>query len=184
VLGDKIKELRTEKEMSQTEFSKAIGISRNYLSEVENNKKIPGKPTVTKIIEAFKLPKRYFDKTNESPAVIHELKLEGVNRIRGKVIKDMESLNVYKKEFDSTIDVYADLVYHYRRMMDVYEKDGYPVEDYAGKKPVIVTQLESMRKDIITYSDRLMLNPKAYNYVSDTKEQPVSKLAEMLKNFN
>lgn len=96
----------------------------------------------------------------------------------------MQSLKVYKTEFDSTIDVYADLVYHYRRMMDVYEKDGYPVEDYAGKKPVIVTQLESMRKDIITYSDRLMLNPKAYHYVSDTKEQPVSKLAEMLKNFN
>ncbi|MGO1356310.1 helix-turn-helix domain-containing protein [Alkalibacterium gilvum] len=183
MLGDKIKELRTEKEMSQSEFSDAIGISRNYLSEVENNKKIPGKPTIDNIIKSFKLPKRYFDKTSATPEVIHEVKMNEINRIKQKVEGDMKSLNVYKKEFDSMIDVYADLVYHYRRMMIVYEEEGYPVENYAGKKPVLVTQLESLRKDIITYSDRLMLNPKAYQAVSEGKIPPRSKLEEALKNF-
>ena len=45
-----IKEVREEKEITQEELSKRSGISRNYIAELENNKKVnPSFETIYKI---------------------------------------------------------------------------------------------------------------------------------------
>lgn len=51
-IGDRLKYLRTKDECStQMEFSKKIGISNSYLSDLENNRKSPSLKTVSKIAE-------------------------------------------------------------------------------------------------------------------------------------
>lgn len=183
MLGDKIKKLRNDKGMSQAEFAKAIGISRSYLSEIENGKKNPATATLNKIIKAFKLRKDYFEEGPELPVITQEIKIKEINRIKARVVSDMQSLKVYKKEFDSTVEVFADSVFLYNHFMQVYERLGYPVMNNEGKKPEIVSRLEALRKDIGTYSDKLMLNPKAYQTVSANNEPPKSKLADMLRSI-
>ncbi|MNS40947.1 hypothetical protein D3C72_732870 [compost metagenome] len=64
-----------------------------------------------------------------------------------------------------------------------FEEGGYKyeTETAAGgtKKSAIVATLENLRKDIVAYSDRLCLNPKALETV--TKDSPKkSKLADAL----
>lgn len=46
-LGERIKIVRFVYDMKQTEFARAIGVSRSYLSEVENEK---GKPSIEMIV--------------------------------------------------------------------------------------------------------------------------------------
>lgn len=98
-------------------------------------------------------------------------------------IRDMKTLNVYKTEYDPIINVYADLMAQYLRASKEFEESGYQyeTETAAGgtKKSAIVATLESLRKDILLYSDRLCINPKANN-IEPPKPQVVSPLAQFL----
>ena len=103
--------------------------------------------------------------------------------LKKKTVQDMKSLGVYKTEYDPLIDVYSDLLTQYLRATKEFEQGGYvyETETAAGgfKKSAIVATLESLRKDLLAYSDRLCLNPKAIQSVTtDTPKQ--SKLAQML----
>jgi transcriptional regulator with XRE-family HTH domain len=49
----KIKEVRTEKNMSQTELAKKAHMSQSYLSELESNKKSPTLRQLCKIADAL-----------------------------------------------------------------------------------------------------------------------------------
>lgn len=103
--------------------------------------------------------------------------------IKTNTVRDMKSLGVYKTEYDPLIDVYSDLLSQYIRANKEFELSGfqYETETAAGgtKKSAIVATLESLRKDLLAYSDRLCLNPKAIQSVTtDTPKQ--SKLAQVL----
>jgi DNA-binding XRE family transcriptional regulator len=50
-IGEKLKKYRTRKAMSQKEFSKFLGISQNYLSEIESGIHIPSLKTISIIAE-------------------------------------------------------------------------------------------------------------------------------------
>lgn len=103
--------------------------------------------------------------------------------LKKKTIQDMKTLGVYKHEYDPLIDIYSDLLTQYLRATKEFEQSGYvyETETAAGgsKKSAIVATLESLRKDLLAYSDRLCLNPKAIQSVTtDTPKQ--SKLAQAL----
>src|SRR5690554_2359377 len=78
----------------------------------------------------------------------------------------MKDLGVHKPQFNRLIDIYAGLVHQYLIALKQFEASGYAyeVETAAGgsKKSPIVATLENLRKDILQYSDRLMLNPKSF----------------------
>lgn len=106
--------------------------------------------------------------------------------IRKKTISDMKKMNVYKPEYDPLIEIYSELREQYRILYDRFIESGYEfeVETVQGgmKKAPIVSTLESLRKDIITYADRLCLSPKAADSVKiDIPKK--SLLAETLKNL-
>jgi hypothetical protein len=103
--------------------------------------------------------------------------------LKKNTIRDMKNLGVYKSEYDPLIDVYADLLSQYIRANKEFEQSGYQYETTTGaggtKKSAIVATLESLRKDLLAYSDRLCLNPKTIQSVTtDTPKQ--SKLAQIL----
>lgn len=52
-IGDRIKELRKEKGFTQNELAEFSGLSRSYLSDVENSRKNPSVETVEKLAESF-----------------------------------------------------------------------------------------------------------------------------------
>lgn len=93
-----------------------------------------------------------------------------------KTVEDMKTLGVYKPEYDRTIEIYAELNEQYVKLMTQFKKSGYqyqvPTADGGFKKAPIVATLETLRKDILAYTDRLCLNPKAKDGVTvETKKK-------------
>lgn len=115
-------------------------------------------------------------------------KIPTKNSIKMATIKDMKKLGVHKPEYNRLIDLYAGLVYQYYQISDEFEKGGYQYEtstaDGGSKKSAIVATLENLRKDILTYSDRLCLNPQAATKDKSEKPKKISKLGEALKNLD
>lgn len=115
-------------------------------------------------------------------------KLPGKETIKRTTVADMKKLGVYKPEYNRLIDIYAELVEQYWILNQQFKSSGYDfeVETIQGgsKKAPIVATLEALRKDILAYSDRLCLNPKALETVtSDEKPGKKSKLAQVLKDL-
>jgi len=106
--------------------------------------------------------------------------------IKKKTIEDMKTLGVHKPQYNRLIDIYAGLVHQYLIALKEFEEGGYQyeVETAAGgsKKSPIVATLESLRKDILAYSDRLCLNPKSLETVT-AEVNNKSKLAEALSSL-
>lgn len=106
--------------------------------------------------------------------------------IKRKTIEDMKKLGVHKPQYNRLIDIYAELVFQYNILTVEFENNGYQYEvetDQGGtKKSPIVATLESLRKDILAYSDRLCLNPKSIETVT-TEKGSKSKLASVLSSL-
>lgn len=77
----------------------------------------------------------------------------------------MRKLGTHKPEYNRLIDIYSGLVHQYLLALDEFERGGYKYEVFTAaggtKKSGIVSTLENLRKDILQYSDRLLLNPKS-----------------------
>ena len=104
-----------------------------------------------------------------------------------EVKTDMEFLGIYKKEFDETIRVYLDIIDQYKDAWNEYVDGGKQslIECRGGyKKNPILMILESLRKDYITYSDRLGLNPKALDQIKNAQvTQEATALDKFLNEF-
>lgn len=100
----------------------------------------------------------------------------------------MEELGIYKKEYDRIIDIYAGLLHQYQTFEEEFISSGYKIEEeYTNKagatnmrKVPLYGAMESIRKDIATYSDRLCLNPKAIeNITVDRQKKSALEIAMM-----
>lgn len=114
-----------------------------------------------------------------------------VSSVEKNVIANMKSLRTYRDEFKPIISIYARLLYQYHRYsLELEENDFVIAEEYTNKagatnfrKTPLATAMESLRKDILSYSDRLMLNPKALGeVVSDDGVSPLQELFKKLGN--
>lgn len=107
--------------------------------------------------------------------------------IKRRTITDMKALGVHKPQYNRLIDIYSELVFQYLKLNDEFETGGYQYESFTAaggaKKSPIVATLESLRKDILAYSDRLCLNPKSTMQTNDGRGKKKSMLASALKNF-
>jgi transcriptional regulator with XRE-family HTH domain len=56
VIGDRLKNLREEKRLSQGDIEKRTGLLRCYLSRVENGHTVPSVDTLEKIARALEVP--------------------------------------------------------------------------------------------------------------------------------
>jgi hypothetical protein len=102
-----------------------------------------------------------------------------------ELVKDnMSSLKVYKPEFDTLIDVYSGMLAQYKiiteRLID--SEFNIEVETQRGgtRKSATATAQEKLRTDLITYSDRLQLNPKAFQKSSVETPKAESILSKFL----
>lgn len=108
--------------------------------------------------------------------------------IINEVVKNMETVGTYKTEYDRLIEIYSGMLHQYISFEKQFEESGYRVEEeYTNKagatnmrKVPLYTAMESLRKDIASYSDRLQLNPKSLNFEPPKKEIQGSPLDRFL----
>lgn len=107
--------------------------------------------------------------------------------IKSNTVRDMKKLGVYRPEYDRIVDIYAGLCEQYHRLMKEYDTAGgyhYAIETDGGgeKKSPLVNTIEAVRRDILVYSDRLCLNPKAERDGKGPPPGRTSKLEEVLRS--
>lgn len=107
--------------------------------------------------------------------------------IKKNTIEDMKKLGIYKPEYDRVIDVYSELCEQYEKLTREYINNGYQystetAQGGAKKSPIVAT-LETLRKDILAYSDRLCLNPKSLGSITPENTNKKSKLASVLSSL-
>ena len=108
--------------------------------------------------------------------------------IRRRTVKRMKELGVYKVQYSQLIEVFVDMMHQYNFLTNLFEESGYQVmidtEKSDGKKSPILASLESLRRDIGVYSDKLMLNPKSHKDSEKgnikNKDDPFDKLFDSL----
>ncbi|MEI4550796.1 helix-turn-helix domain-containing protein [Pseudoalteromonas spongiae] len=87
-LGEKLKQLRQEKGLSQPELAAEAGIEQSYLSKLENDKSLPSNDILRKILAAFQV--------SLSDFVTDELVQKDMSRL--KQIPDVEQLIAQKSQ--------------------------------------------------------------------------------------
>lgn len=110
--------------------------------------------------------------------------------IERNVINQMKNLGTYKPEYRKMIKIFVGMVHQYEVFEKQFEESGYKItEEYTNKagatnmrKVPLYTAMESLRKDIASYSDRLCLNPKSLESVTIEKEGK-STLASVLSKL-
>mgnify|MGYP002713868581 FL=1 len=63
-IGENIKKVRKEQNATQEEFAKKLGISRSYLSDIENNRKNISTNTLRNISEKLNVSINYLSEKN------------------------------------------------------------------------------------------------------------------------
>lgn len=114
-----------------------------------------------------------------------------MNKLASQVKDRLISLEIYQPEFDTTIEIYASLVEQYQALEKDFKRSKFTVVEKTGyadnaKRHPIVGSMESLRKDILTYSTALGLTPAGLrkikaNMKPDNKK--VSKLEQALNKF-
>jgi transcriptional regulator with XRE-family HTH domain len=76
VIGDRLRELREVKELSQGEIEKRTGLLRCYVSRVENNHTVPSVETLEKLARALEVPMYQLFHAGEASPAVQNRKLE------------------------------------------------------------------------------------------------------------
>jgi len=77
--------------------------------------------------------------------------------------KHMQALGIYKPEFEPIIKVYGQLKEQYDELTKRFIESDYKFDEateIGTKKAPIVTTLEALRKDILSYANQLGLTPQ------------------------
>jgi len=72
-IGNRLKELRESKELSQGDIEKRSGLLRCYISRVENGHTIPSVETLEKMVRAVEVPLYRLFHDGEAPASLRKL---------------------------------------------------------------------------------------------------------------
>jgi len=100
----------------------------------------------------------------------------------------MKDIGIHKPQYNRIIDIYAGLVHQYLRAVVEFEEGDYEYVEMTAagnpKKSSIVSTMENLRKDILQYSDRLGLTPKAFESLKAEQEQKGSGLADILSKLD
>lgn len=103
--------------------------------------------------------------------------------IYNDTIQKMKALKTHNVAYNRLVKIYAQMIHQYSSILSEWEDQGSPLytESAAGsfKKHPSVDYLEKLRKDILSYSNQLMLNPKSVKDIEieePKQENPFDKL--------
>lgn len=99
VIGDRLRELREAKKMSQGDIEKRTGLLRCYISRVENGHTVPTVETLEKMARALEVPMyRLFYNGDEPPKFENLPKRKTADEIAwGSSGKDARYLSIFRR---------------------------------------------------------------------------------------
>ncbi len=108
-----------------------------------------------------------------------------INRARESMVK----LGIYKPEFEPIIEIYSQLLDQYDLLTKEFANSGYSYSEptlQGSKKAPIVTTIESIRKDILSYASQLGLTPQGLLKADDGafRKKKGNTLVEALKEVS
>ncbi len=132
-IGDNVKTIRNEKKLTQEVLAKQMGISRSYLSDIENNRKNPSSKTIEALAEKLDVSMLYLttgqkalrDLTDEELKDDFE-KIQEKVKLKNKNINEFikqEFVRLSEAELDYTVSQYlANMLIFLRNSNDTERK--------------------------------------------------------------
>jgi transcriptional regulator with XRE-family HTH domain len=104
IIGDRHREMREEKKLSQGEIEKRTGLLRCYISRVENGHTVPAIETLEKMARALECPLyQLFYEGEEPPKLPNILKRKSTDEIVwGSTGKEARYLNKFRRLLGKT----------------------------------------------------------------------------------
>jgi len=99
VIGDRLRELREQKKLSQGDIEKRTGLLRCYISRVENGHTVPAVATLEKMARALEIPMyQLFYDSDKPPEVPNLIKRKSSDDlVWGSSGKDAKFLNKLRR---------------------------------------------------------------------------------------
>jgi transcriptional regulator with XRE-family HTH domain len=119
IIGDRLRELREAKSLSQGDIEKRTGLLRCYISRVENGHTVPAIETLEKMARAFEVPLYQLFYDGEEPPklpILPKRKSSGVTEW-GSSGKDARFLNKLRRLLANSDDHDRTLVMHMAQKM-------------------------------------------------------------------
>jgi transcriptional regulator with XRE-family HTH domain len=118
IIGDRLRALREEKNLSQGDIEKRTGLFRCYISRVENGHTVPGVETLEKLARAFEVPLYQLFYDGEEPPKLPNLPNRNSSDIAwGSIGKDARFLNKLRRVLSKTAEEDRKLVMHMAQKM-------------------------------------------------------------------
>jgi transcriptional regulator with XRE-family HTH domain len=103
IIGDRLRELREEKKLSQGDIEKRTGLLRCYISRVENGHTVPAVETLEKFARALELPMyQLFYDGEGPPKPLDLLKRKADSKLFGASGRDARMLAKFRKLLGQT----------------------------------------------------------------------------------
>jgi transcriptional regulator with XRE-family HTH domain len=99
IIGDRLRTLREQKNLSQGDIEKRTGLLRCYISRVENGHTVPAVETLEKMARALEIPLYQLFYDGEEPPKLPELPLrkKGEDVSWGDSGKDARTLSAFRR---------------------------------------------------------------------------------------
>jgi transcriptional regulator with XRE-family HTH domain len=118
IIGDRLRALREEKNLSQGDIEKRTGLLRCYISRVENGHTVPAIETLEKMARAFEVPMyQLFYDSDEPPKLPNLPKRKTDEDLWGSSGKDARFLNKLRRLLGKADDNNRKLVMHMAQKM-------------------------------------------------------------------
>ncbi len=119
IIGDRLREMREEKKLSQGDIEKRTGLLRCYISRVENGHTVPAIETLEKLARALECPLyQLFYDGDEPPQLPNLLKRKSSDEIAwGSAGKDARYLNKLRRLLSKADDDNRKLILYMTQKM-------------------------------------------------------------------
>lgn len=119
IIGDRLRQLREEKKLSQGDIEERTGLLRCYISRVENGHTVPAVETLEKLARALEIPLyRVFYEAEEPPKLPSLLKRKTSDDLAwGSKGKDANYLRNLRRYLSRTQDEDRKLIMHIAQKM-------------------------------------------------------------------
>jgi len=119
IIGDRLREMREEKKLSQGDIEKRTGLVRPYISRVENNHTVPTIATLEKMARALEIPVYQLFYDGDEPPKLPNLRKRKSSEedAWGSSGKDARFLNKLRRLLGKADDNDRKLVMHMAQKM-------------------------------------------------------------------
>jgi transcriptional regulator with XRE-family HTH domain len=119
IIGDRLREMREEKKLSQGDIEKRTGLLRCYISRVENGHTVPAIETLEKMARAFEVPVYQLFYDGEEPPVLPNLlkRKSSDNNAWGSSGKDARYLSKLRRLLGKADEQHRKLLLHMTQKM-------------------------------------------------------------------